>query len=94
MGRPETNPYLAPDEVGWHRVIRLTDTDPCFVIDPAFQFDRHIEGFTVQRSEVGQFKGEVFPNTETAAINRRATRNNASVVCDIGLRNEIVEFVE
>jgi hypothetical protein len=43
IGGPETDPYLAPGEAHWHRVVGLTDTDPGFVIHPGLEDDRHIE---------------------------------------------------
>ena len=61
MGRSQTDPYLASRQPGRHRVVGLTDTDPRFVIDTAFELDHYIERLDCQRLEVGLFNTEVFP---------------------------------
>ena len=94
MGGSETDPDLAPNEVDWHRVVGLADTDPRFVIDTAHKIDRHIERFNCQRLEQRLFQSEMLTDRDPATINRRATRNDTGIVCDIGGGNQGVEFVE
>ena len=84
MGGPKTDPNFAPDEAHRHRVVGLTDTDPRFVIDTAHKIDRHIKRVNCQRLEQRLFQNEMLADGDPAAINRRATRNHTSIICDIG----------